>query len=161
MSKEFREKFDAKRVRTGTKKQPKYKKGGRQVSLVEIKTAIASQKKALKKAKRQIAALRRKVKQVSNSNGTSDSNPEDDAGKSLGGREEKDWKKKKNKSKKWLIGRSYLTMILTLIYDLAWSVRKQERVIRICDFTTTYKRDCSSRTILANSHIEPVHHERI
>ena len=77
MSKEFREKFDAKRVRTGTKKQPKYKKGGRQVSLVEIKTAIASQKKALKKAKRQIAALRRKVKQVSNSNDTSDSNPED------------------------------------------------------------------------------------
>ena len=52
-------------------------------------------------------------------------------------------------------------MILTLIYDLAWSVRKQERVIHICDFTTTYKRDCSYRTISTNSHIELVHHERI
>ena len=52
-------------------------------------------------------------------------------------------------------------MILTLIYDLAWSVSKQERVIRICDFTTTERRDCLSRTISENSHTEPVHHGRI
>ena len=93
-SKEEREKFDAKRVRTGTNKQPKDKKGGRQVSLVETKTALASQKKGLKTAKRQIAALRRKIKQGSDSDDTSNSDPEDDAGNSFGGGEEKDRKKK-------------------------------------------------------------------
>ena len=54
----------------------------------------------LKIAKRQIAALRRKVKQVSDSDDTSDSNPEDDAINSFGGREDKDQKKNKNNSKK-------------------------------------------------------------
>ena len=99
-SKEDREKVDAKLVRTGTKKQPKDKKGGRQVSLIETKTALASQKKSLKTAKYQIAALHRKVKLGSDSDDTSDRDPEDDAGNSFGGREEKDWKKKKKKSKK-------------------------------------------------------------
>ena len=51
-------------------------------------------------------------------------------------------------------------MILTLIYDLAWSVSKKERLIRICDFTTTERHNCSSRTRSANSHTEPVHHQR-
>ena len=61
---------------------------------------LASQNKALKTAKRQIAVLRRKVKQVSDSDETSDRDPEDEAGNSFDGREEKDWKKNKNKSKK-------------------------------------------------------------
>ena len=99
-SKEDREKVNAERVRTGTKKQPKYNKGSRQVLLVETKTALASQKKELKTAKRQISALCRKVKQVSDSDDTSDRDPEDDSGNSFGGREEKDWNKKKKKSKK-------------------------------------------------------------
>ena len=34
-------------------------------------------------------------------------------------------------------------------------------MIRICDFTTTERRDYSSRTISENSHTEPVHHGRI
>ena len=81
MSNEYREKVDNKRVRTSTKKQPKDKKGGRQISLVDTKTALVSQKKALKTAKRQIAALRLKVKQGSDSYNTSDSrDTEDDAG---------------------------------------------------------------------------------
>ena len=49
-------------------------------------------------------------------------------------------------------------MILTLIYDLVWSVPKQERVIHICNFTTTERCDCSSCTISEKSHTEPVHH---
>ena len=89
-SMEEREKVDAEHVRTGTNTQPKDKNCGRQVSLVENKTALASQKKVLKIAKRQIAALCRKVKQGSDSDDTSDSDPEDDAGNSFGGREEKD-----------------------------------------------------------------------
>ena len=52
-------------------------------------------------------------------------------------------------------------MILTLIYNLAWSVRKKEWVIHICNFTTTERRDCLSRTISEKSHTEPVHHGRI
>ena len=40
-------------------------------------------------------------------------------------------------------------------------MRKQERVNRICNFTTTERRNCSSRTILNNSHTDPVHHRRI
>ena len=87
MSKEDKDEFDAECVRTGTKKQPKDKKGGRQVSLVETITALASQKKALKTANCQIAALRRKVKQVSDSDDTNDDNPEDGAGNSFVGRE--------------------------------------------------------------------------
>ena len=98
-SKEDKEKVDAERVRTGTKKQLKAKKGGRQVSLVDTKTALASQKKALKTAKRQIAALCRKVNQGSDSDDTSNSNPEDDSGNSFGRREEKDWKKRKRSLK--------------------------------------------------------------
>ena len=100
LSKEDREKVDAKRVHTGTKKQPKDKKGSHQVSFVETKTALASQKKKPKIAKRQIAALFRKVKQGSDSDNTSNSNSEDDAGKLYGGNEEKDKKKKKKMSKK-------------------------------------------------------------
>ena len=115
----------------------------------------------LKIATRQIATLSRKVKQDSDSDDTSDSNPEDDAVNSFGGREEKDQKKKKNMSKKWLIGRSYLTMILTLIYYLARSVRKQEQVIHKCNFTTIERRNILSCTILKNYHTEPVHHRRI
>ena len=88
--KEDREKVDAKIVSTGTKKQPKDKNGGRKVSLVNTKTALASQKKAPKIAKLQIAALHRKVKQGSDSDETSNSDTEDDAGKSFGGREDKD-----------------------------------------------------------------------
>ena len=61
---------------------------------------LASQKKELKTAKRQISALRRKVKQGSDSDDTSDSDPEDDSGNSFGRREDKDWKKKINNSKK-------------------------------------------------------------
>ena len=34
-------------------------------------------------------------------------------------------------------------------------------MICICDFTTTEKRNFSSRTISANSHTDPVHHGRI
>ena len=90
-SKEDKEKVNAERVRTGTNKQPKDKTGGRQVLLVETKTVLASQKKALEIANRQISALRRKVKQAYDSDETSDRNPEDDAGNSFGGREEKDW----------------------------------------------------------------------
>ena len=41
-SKEDRKKVEAERVCTGTKKQPKYKKGSHQVSLVETKTALSS-----------------------------------------------------------------------------------------------------------------------
>ena len=100
MSKEDREKFDAKRVHTGTKKQPKDKKGSRQVSLVDTKTALASQKKQLKTAKQQIAALCRKVKQGYESDDMSDSDPEDDTRNSFGGREEKYQKKNKKKFKK-------------------------------------------------------------
>ena len=48
LSKEDNDKVDADRVSTGTKKQPKDKKGGRQVSLVETKTALASKKKRLR-----------------------------------------------------------------------------------------------------------------
>ena len=155
LSIEDRETVDAERVYKGTKKKPKDKKGGRQVSLVETKTSLAIQMKALKTAKRQISVLRRKVKQGSDSDDTSDSDPEDGAGNSFGGREEKDRKKKKKNYKKWLIGRSYLRMILTLIYYLVWSMHKQEWEIRICNFTTTERRDCSSRTISANSHTEP------
>ena len=99
-SEEYREKVDAERVRMGTKKQPKDKNGGRQVSIVETKTALMSQKNALKTANHHIDALHRKVKQGSVSDNTSDSDPEDDAGKSFGGREDKDWKNKKKKSKK-------------------------------------------------------------
>ena len=40
-------------------------------------------------------------------------------------------------------------------------MRKQERVIHICDFTKTERRDYLSRTILAKSHTKPVHHGRI
>ena len=97
--KEDKEKVDAERVCTGTKKQLKAKKGGRQVSLVDTKTALGSQKKGPKTAKRQIAALRRKVKQGSDIDDTNDSNPEDDSGNSFGGREEKDRKKKKRSLK--------------------------------------------------------------
>ena len=100
LSKEDREKVDAEGVRMGKKKKTKDKKGGHQVSLVETETALASQKKALKTANRQIAALRRKVKKGSDSDDTSNGDPEDDAANSFGGREEKDWKKKKKKSKK-------------------------------------------------------------
>ena len=57
------------------------------------KTTLASQKKMLKIATRQIATLSRKVKQDSDSDDTSDSNPEDDAGNSFGRREGKDRKK--------------------------------------------------------------------
>ena len=99
LSKEDREEVDAERVRTSTKKQSKDKKGSRQVSLVNTKTVLASQKKALNTAKRQIAVLRRKFKQESDSDDTNDSDPEDEAGNSFGGREEKDQKKKKKKSK--------------------------------------------------------------
>ena len=67
-------------------KQPKDKKGGRQVSLVKTKISLASQKKSMKTAKRQIAALRCKVKQGSDSDDTRDRNPEDDAGNSFGRR---------------------------------------------------------------------------
>ena len=81
MYKKYKEKVDAERVCTGTKKQSKDKKGGRQVSLVKTKTAIASQTKALKTAKRQIAALRHKVKQGTDSYDSIDDDPEDDAGK--------------------------------------------------------------------------------
>ena len=87
LSKEDIEKVDADRVCTGTKKQPKYKKGDRQVSLVETKTALASQKKALNTANRQIVVLRRKAEQGYDSDDTSDRDPEDDAGNSFGGRE--------------------------------------------------------------------------
>ena len=100
MSKEDKERVDAERVCTGMKKQPKHKKGGCQVSLVETKTVLASQQKALKTAKRQIAALCLKTKQGSDSDDTSDDDTEDDTGNSFGGREEKDHKKKKKKSKK-------------------------------------------------------------
>ena len=62
LCKEDREKVDAERVRMGTKKNPKEKKGVRQVSLVETKTALASQKKAPNTANCQISTLRRKVK---------------------------------------------------------------------------------------------------
>ena len=86
LSKEDIEKVDAERVRTGTKKQLKDKNGGPQVSIVENKTLLASQRKELKTAKLQIAALRRKVKQGSDSDYTSNSNPEDDSGNSFGGR---------------------------------------------------------------------------
>ena len=79
--------------------KPKTKKGFRQFSLVKTKTALASQKKALKTAKRQIAALSRKVKQGSDSDYTSNNNPEDDSGNSFGGREEKGQKKKKKSLK--------------------------------------------------------------
>ena len=84
LSKEDIEKFNAERVRTSTKKQPKDKEGSRQVSLIETKTTLSSQNKELKTAKRQIDALRRKVKQGSDSDDTSDSDPEDDAGNSFG-----------------------------------------------------------------------------
>ena len=100
MSKKDKEKVDAQRVRTGTKKQLKEKKVGRHVSIFKTKTTLASQKKALKTAKRQIASLHRNVKQLSDSNDTSDNDQEDDAGNLFGEREEKDWKKKKKKSKK-------------------------------------------------------------
>ena len=75
MSKEDKEKVDSEHIHTGTKKQPKDKKFGRQVSLVETKITLASQKKALKTAKRQIAALCRKVKKGSESDDRSNSNP--------------------------------------------------------------------------------------
>ena len=74
------------------KKQPKDKKGGCQVSLIETKTALVIQKKGLKTANRQIAALRRKVKQGSDSDDTSDDDPEDDAGNSFSRREKNDRK---------------------------------------------------------------------
>ena len=95
LSKEDKDNVDTNRVCTGTKKQPKDKKGGRQVSLVETKTALASQKKALNTAKRQIVALRRKVKQGSDSDDSSEDDPDNDAGNWFGEREEKDRKKKK------------------------------------------------------------------
>ena len=69
------------------------------MSLIDIKTALASQKKALKTAKRQIAALRCKVEQGSDSDDTSDRNPEDDAGNSFGGRGQKYQKKIKKSIK--------------------------------------------------------------
>ena len=69
---------------------PKTKRVVLQVSIVNTKTALASQKKALKTAKRQTAALRRKVKQGSVSDDTSNSDPEDDAVNSFDGHEEKD-----------------------------------------------------------------------
>ena len=54
----------------------------------------------LKTAKRQIADLSRKVRQVSDSDDKSNRNPEDDAINSFGGREDKDQKKNKNNSTK-------------------------------------------------------------
>ena len=77
---------------------PKHKKGDCQVSLVDTKTALASQNKALNTANRQIAALCCKVKQKSDSDDPSEDNPEDNAGNLFGGREEKDLKKNKKKS---------------------------------------------------------------
>ena len=103
LSKEYREKVDAKCDRTGTKIQPKEKKFGRQVSIVETKTALASQKKELKTVKRQIATLQRKVKQISDSDDTTDSDTKDEAGNSFGGSEEKDRKKKKKSKSDSLI----------------------------------------------------------
>ena len=100
LSKEDKDKVDAERVRMNTKKQPKNKQGGRKVSFAETKTALASQKKALKQAKRQITSLRRKAKSDDSDSDSSVDKPSDNAGNSFGGRSEKDCKKNKKRTKK-------------------------------------------------------------